>query len=566
MTIYRWLRRHKFWLFVAIILLFGLVLRLVQLTAHDVYTDEAFYAFRGIGLIDYVSAVSQLSPWQWGPTVPAWMHISFHDHPIVFFLIEHVFIALFGGIDLLFAVRLPAVLLGVGTLFFTFLITRRLFSEKVAMVSLLLLAVSSYHVWISQVALQDGAALFFMMLAFYAWLVTLEKRTWWSWSLWGIALALAVLTKYTSAIVVMFMVVHALLFARDVYTEKLFWLGVGVFFVGISPIWIYNMLLFRLGGHFDLQLALFLGQETPRWPTHVGRELSGNFFKRFSDFVPVLRSPYSVVMQLGIVVGFGSLVMDVIRKRQRSLILLLAILVVLWGWFLIIGSQLRFMTMLIPWIAILVSLLLVKLLEKKRYVLWSVVGLFCLFELFFTVNTFFIHPSIGKQGLTYSRVQEKARNFGFNQLDAYLDRALDGKVSALFGQPDYQFLADVQESYLAQAKEDEAVATPMLIIYESNINFVATLWVLHRRAIYEAWPIVSDETFFEIAGDAYDSYYRAQGVTQFMYIRTRADVVRQVRKPEEPTAALTDYLEQKGIIPEIIRNADGEEAFAVYRW
>ena len=143
----------------------ALFLRVFSLTHHDVYTDEALLSFRAIGLIDYDAALIQTTPWQWFPAVPWWARLSFHDHPILFFLLEHWSMSLL-GVNLI-AVRLPAVLAGVGSVAIIYLIGKRLAGEKAGLIAESLLAVSSYHVCVSRVGLLDGAEIIFMMLSLW---------------------------------------------------------------------------------------------------------------------------------------------------------------------------------------------------------------------------------------------------------------------------------------------------------------------------------------------------------------------------------------------------------------
>ena len=104
----------------ALILVVAAGLRLVSLSIPDGYTDEVLLGVRAIGMVDYDSSDLQTTPWQWVETVPWWMHLSFHDHPVLFFILQNLTIRLFG--ENVFALRLPAALLGIAAVFLIYLV------------------------------------------------------------------------------------------------------------------------------------------------------------------------------------------------------------------------------------------------------------------------------------------------------------------------------------------------------------------------------------------------------------------------------------------------------------
>ena len=188
---------HKIYGLLFLIVALSFALRIYNINYHDSYTDEVLYSFRAIGMIDYDTSPTQTTPWQWFENVPWWAHLSFHDHPLLFFLVEHLSMKLF-GINLL-AVRLPVVLFGVGSVILLFLLAKKMFNERVALLSALFLGVNSYHIWVSRIGIQDGMVIFLMLLIIWLWLKAVEDKRYWLWC--GIAIGLGILTKYTILIV-----------------------------------------------------------------------------------------------------------------------------------------------------------------------------------------------------------------------------------------------------------------------------------------------------------------------------------------------------------------------------
>ena len=182
-------------LLLVFILILAAVLRFAFLTRHDPYTDEVLLGVRAIGMVDYDASNLQTTPWQWVKIVPWWMHLSFHDHPILFFWLQHVSMAFFG--ENMLGVRLPAALAGIASVYLIYLLAAKLIDKRAGYVAAAVLAAQSYHVWVSRAGLQDGLVIFFSLLILWLWILALQKDKWWLWVLWGASLGLGVITKFT---------------------------------------------------------------------------------------------------------------------------------------------------------------------------------------------------------------------------------------------------------------------------------------------------------------------------------------------------------------------------------
>ena len=186
---------------------------------------------------------------------------------------------------------------------------------------------------------------------------------------------------------------------------------------------------------------------------------------------------------------------------------------------------------------------------------------------YFFLNSFLVPRSWGRENLAYAKVSEETQNFGWNELEAYLNERLKGKVSKLFGQPDYQFLTALVENHIQQATNAGAEPYSLVMIYDGDFNFMANLWTFSRRLIYEGWPVMSHEMFMQNAGDQYDAYYRKQGVEHFIYVTNASNSVLTEPSGRSHTGiTLRNYLEKKGVQPLLIRNQRGDNAFWLYEF
>ncbi len=167
----------------ALTLLLGLVLRLVNLNAIGFNSDEAVYAGQSASLSGNPLFVNQFP--------------IFRAHPL---LLPTLMSPLFrsGTPDL--RGRVVVALLGVATIAAVFLVGRELYGPKTAVLGALLLAVMPYHLVVTRQLLLDGPAVLCITLAFWMLIrfVRTERLEWLAAS--AAMLGLAVLTKETSGV------------------------------------------------------------------------------------------------------------------------------------------------------------------------------------------------------------------------------------------------------------------------------------------------------------------------------------------------------------------------------
>ncbi len=108
--------------------------------------------------------------------------------------------ALFG--ESTWALRLPAVLFGVGSIWALYFFARRVTGERAAILACLLMTVSYHHVWFSQNARGYTGLLMTTILATWAWLEALERDEWKWWILYIAAVVTGMWIHMTMAFVV----------------------------------------------------------------------------------------------------------------------------------------------------------------------------------------------------------------------------------------------------------------------------------------------------------------------------------------------------------------------------
>lgn len=569
-----------------------------QLGRADIVTDEASHATRAIGLVDFDFGIEQPTPWQWVDNVPWWMRLSFHDHPILLFLAQHLSIRAFGETP--FAARLPSALAGVASVIFVYLIGTQLyriygsptsiggkllksdFHSIEGVAAALLFAVTVNHVWISRIGLFESLMLAFMLAAFWAFLRGLERPKFLPLS--GALLGLAFLTKYTALILLpvfatILIVQRAsrtprnekFLYAHDRMHMRTFLrptiLALGLFLVVASPVIIYNLQLYRNFGHFDFQFSLLFGQGVEAWQARPGQEVLGSYAERTKNFISFLiqsNSPYFLILS---VLGLATMLWQTIRNRWRSHGVILLALAWLLPFLIFIGPAPRFLTLLTPWLALAASYALATFSHRAihyRGLTSIVVGVVLLTEAAYAYNSVIALDPVGSRPWAYSSLRRQAGSWGFNELNAYLDAELKGKMPDPAITFEFPFAREILNEARAEGLRRGFEPAPVGIVYNDNVNLAAQLWVFLKRITYQGWPVVSAENFRR--GGAAE-FLRQSGVQKIYFINATEHALQDRPRPPVPDGDIIEsQLRAAGVNPKEIKDLRGKVVFRIYEF
>lgn len=540
-----------------LILLLASALRLWGLSRGDPVNDEVFYAFRGLGLIDFDEAEAQTTPWEWFDlAIPLWTKLSWHDHPPLVFWIQHFFLSIFGEHN--FAFRLPSALLGIFSVWLLYFLGKRLYGWRVGLLAALILAATLNHIYISRVGMQESYVIFFILLASYLFLRSLEKDTFLIWT--GIALGFAFLTKYTSFILVPIFLAYLVFFKREYFWNKKLYFGALLALLIFSPVIIYNLKLYQRVGHFDFQLSYIFGNPPESWKVAPGKEV-GAFTQRIQNFIPRLVATNSWLLLSFFGLALALFLLKLLKNFRETLaqhaflVISFLFLVIL---LLFIGPSFRFLTMLGPFIALAAALFLSGVYEKffrrKEKLVFGLLALFLIFEIFYSINNQIRYYPVGPTPWLSSKVRYENYNWGYNELGKFWEKELAGKMPALTFQMRYKFLEELQEESLRDARRKKLEPYPALIVTYGNFDRGAKLWVLDRLHIYHAWPVISFETYLQYLRENGPDYYRRSGFQDYYFITTTNFV---------PAPYFQDLVKNAALIG--IPSQRGEEVFRIYK-
>lgn len=163
---------------IIVILLVALILRLISLN-QSLWLDEAINVN-----VTSVLGVKDLI-----------FHYSLGDfHPPLFHVILKYWILIFKNSEI--SVRLPSVIFGVSSVFVAYLIAKKLFEKKTALIAATLLATAPLHIYYSQEARMYMLAAFLASLSVYFFVSLLKKESLLTWLGFIFSTSLMLYTDY----------------------------------------------------------------------------------------------------------------------------------------------------------------------------------------------------------------------------------------------------------------------------------------------------------------------------------------------------------------------------------
>ena len=166
----------------------------------------------------------------------------------LFSVLAHFCFLLFG--DHVWAVRLPSVGFGVGSIWILYQLGRHVGSEREGMLAATLLTFSYHHIWFSQNARGYSGLLFWVLLSSWIFLRALPDRQPTLWLLYAVAVALGM---YTHATMLFVVIGHFCVFTFNVFRQPMNnwsknWVGsvLGFVFSGFLTFQLYSLVIPQL--------------------------------------------------------------------------------------------------------------------------------------------------------------------------------------------------------------------------------------------------------------------------------------------------------------------------------
>jgi 4-amino-4-deoxy-L-arabinose transferase-like glycosyltransferase len=192
--------------------------------------------------------------------------------------------------------RILSAVSGIGALFFVYLIGKKLWGKTAAIFSLLVLAISPWHIFYSRGTFEGNAALTLFTAGFYFWTKFTEDRSKYPFFASTLLFALSMYSYQAERVVVPLVAVCALLLNKEIIFDNLKRLVTPILAVLIILIPLIS-LSFKAGGyHRAFGVSFFSQQSTP--PGWVESEPAGifvnnKFYLRSREFLALYLSYFS---------------------------------------------------------------------------------------------------------------------------------------------------------------------------------------------------------------------------------------------------------------------------------
>lgn len=201
------------------------------------------------------------------------LDLSYYDHPPMIGYVIKLFTDIFGINE--FAVRLPSVIIFVITSWLLFLCVKKIFSERIAFISIVLINILPVFSFLGAVVtIPDSPLSLFWILSFYLFINIIETKEKKYWYMLGIAVGLALLSKYT-AIMLYPSIILFLICSKENrfwFAKKELYIAMLISFILFLPVIIWNIQ--NNWASFGFQLQHGFGKTLPSFSfTLFGRSI-----------------------------------------------------------------------------------------------------------------------------------------------------------------------------------------------------------------------------------------------------------------------------------------------------
>lgn len=293
---------------IIVILLVALILRLISL-GQSLWLDEAI----NVNVSGALSVKDLI------------FHYSLGDfHPPLFHIILKYWIIIFKNSEI--SVRLPSVIFGVSSVFVAYLIAKKLFEKKTALIAATLVATAPLHIYYSQEARMYMLAAFLASLSVYFFISLLKKESLLNWLGFIVSTSLMLYVDYLPYLIVPTYLIFLFTYRRKISKSML--KGFIPAFVLILGSIIPWLLIFPK----QLSTGLSAAAASPAWSQVVG---GSDFKSLLLTFVKFTIGRISIDNNLAYALVFAPISLFVLFLFFASLLRLSRLRLFVWFWFFI---------------------------------------------------------------------------------------------------------------------------------------------------------------------------------------------------------------------------------------
>jgi 4-amino-4-deoxy-L-arabinose transferase-like glycosyltransferase len=555
--------QNKYNITLIAILVIAFLLRWWNIPGSDIQNDAALNTLRSFGWFDFLTGEDQTSPIVWFGSIPWWGHLSFHDMPPLVQSIQFVFLNLFGSGSL--SVLLPFILSGLVVTYLLYYLMSKVANRQKALLTAGLFSITSYAVWASRTGYLEGVAVVFIVLSVIAWLFFLKSSKNKYLYYWALVTGLALLSKYTALFLLLAVGLYIIIWRRDVLKNKHFWLSIIVMLLVLTPVIIYNIMVFKTRGHFDAALSSMLGMHPEDFAAIASRGANTNFLQNIGTIIIVLYKSSSLALFILYILSLFFVLIKVIKRQAGFVINFLFInILAIFLLFTFSGAPPRFLSIIVPFFSIITVLFIFQIWQwlnnkkiwKKSFIILLI--LVFVFEIFYSINTNIIKNPKGPEFVTYSGYRFYDR--GFEELDNYLqDEIIKDDLPTRIRTEKYNDMAEIKAT------------VDWVVLFDERADWFSQAWYINKYLIYYRLPIfpIKYVNQVDMQGQSILEYFRNIGTKEvyFIYTTPAGDRSGQSQRYIDQMENLREYLDASAITPtKEIKDYKGDVVFKIYHF
>ncbi|PIS04860.1 MAG: hypothetical protein COT81_04350 [Candidatus Buchananbacteria bacterium CG10_big_fil_rev_8_21_14_0_10_42_9] len=547
---------HKIFIF---IFLMALVLRFWGISTTAVASDAALYAFRALGWVDYLGG-GQSSPIIWFGQIPWWGNLSFHDQPPLVFALMHLSMRLFGQSSL--AVLLPSLLAGLGATIIIHLILLRFRNKTEALMGAGFFSLSSYAVWTARTGYLESVELFFIILSIYWFLVYWQTKQRGYLYGWAAATGFALMSKYTALFLLPAVFVFILLYKPALFIKKRMLLAAGIIIAVLSPVIVYNVMVFKTRGHFDAALSSIVGMSPDDYAVLSSRGSGFDILGNLYAFGNTLSGMMSLPLLLAFVASAVVIIWQATDRKvsffKRFLALNLLFLIVM---FFFNQASPRFLPIVLPFFTISLAVIANQVWRIVRRSMLAAVVLVAFLlssltlEFAYAINTNLVKNPAGQLGTHYAT--DRFFDTGFYDLDEYLRHQI------------YEPLASPSRPTTLEDLLGVDSTSRDIILIDERANWFARTWYFTRYMVYYDVPILDFTSLSQLTQGqriSVEDFFNATRAKSLWFVYAVPDGLPTNQNNFTAADTLAQNIESAATVPATeIKNYKGEVVFKVFK-
>ena len=248
-----WVKLEREDKFIIFVLLFSFLIRIIHLfyspvrgwdetiymnLGHDLSLNPLFYSMQSGSWSDFIPSTELFYSWR---------NIGFRPPVLPYIL------ALFYHLNIGFFVPLIVPFLATASVLLVYILGKNLFNNKnIGLYSAILFSLVPIHIYCSERIWTDAVVLFFVLLTIIFFWNGYEKNNKKYKILFGLFLAISILTRYTAMWMIPIFFLYFILKNKSLkfLKDKYLWYAIGIFFLVLTPWFIYGIVYYNnpLGG------------------------------------------------------------------------------------------------------------------------------------------------------------------------------------------------------------------------------------------------------------------------------------------------------------------------------